>query len=319
MAANPATPHNFHIARIGVGVTDLGAAAPFYEALGFTASPPFDLGTTIAAQSETPGSPVVIRIMRRDGVDVELVQHGNVRPPGRPPARRPLNQLGLSHIALAVDDVDRVNEIVRAHGGSVLDFTRSKELGVDAQFCTDPFGARLLLLGSGESAFGPVSPGADGIAVAHFGICVADIDASTAFYASLGFGVGDDTDCGLAFSATAELDGVPLRVRHLREHSYPFVLMQWGPRRDAGVPVRLPLNRTGDLIHFGTHCDDFDAMLDIVTTAGGTVVERTRSQFPPPGLEMPWTGEPHGWVFILDPNGVQIEIVGPRNGSAPSS
>ena len=36
------------------------------------------------------------------------------------------------------------------------------------------------------------------------------------------------------------------------------------------------------------------------------------AQFPAPALEMPWEGDPHGWVFVLDPSGVQIEIVGPR-------
>jgi predicted lactoylglutathione lyase len=47
---------DFHIARVGVGVTDLNIGRAFYEALGFGASPPFDLGTAIADQSETPGS-----------------------------------------------------------------------------------------------------------------------------------------------------------------------------------------------------------------------------------------------------------------------
>jgi hypothetical protein len=31
---------------------------------------------------------------------------------------------------------------------------------------------------------------------------------------------------------------------------------------------------------------------------------------------MDWAGEPHGWIFTLDPNGVEIEIVGPRAATA---
>ena len=74
----------------------------------------------------------------------------------------------------------------------------------------------------------------------------------------------------------------------------------------------LPLNRTGDLIHLGTHCDAFEPVVRRAVEAGATVVERTEAQFPAPALEMPWEGDPHGWVFVLDPSGVQIEIVGPR-------
>jgi hypothetical protein len=46
--------------------------------------------------------------------------------------------------------------------------------------------------------------------------------------------------------------------------------------------------------------------------AGGTVVERTRAVFPPTGLAAPGMDEAHGWIFVLDPNGVQIEIIGPE-------
>jgi lactoylglutathione lyase len=306
------TPHGFHIGRVGLGVTDLELARAFYEALGFVATPRFDLGTTIGDQSETPGSAVVIQIVRRDGFNLELVRHGARRSPGWPPPRRPMNQLGLTHLALAVDDLSRVVDVITRHGGCALGFTRSNELGVDAQFCTDPFGARLLLLESGPSRLGDLSAGADGIAVAHLGVCVADLDASAKFYDALGFEVGEAIQLDTAMSYLSELDGAPSRAQTVREGAFPLLLTQWGAPRDPGWPVRLPLNRTGDLIHFGTHCDDYDAMLGLVVAAGGTVVERTRSQFPPPGLEMPWEGEPHGWVFVLDPNGVEIEIVGPR-------
>lgn len=313
MTDSASTPHGFHIARVGAGVTDLDAGRAFYEALGFSATAPFDLGTTIAAQSETPGSEVVIQIVRRDGFSLELVRHGGHRSPGWPPPRRPMNQLGFTHLALAVDDLSRVVDVITRHGGSSLGFTRSKDLGVDAQFCTDPFGLRVLLLEQGPSRLGDIAAGPDGIAVAHLGVCVADLDASARFYGALGFEVGDAVELGDAMSFLAELDGLPSRAQLVREGAFPLLLTQWGPPRDPGFPVRLPLNRTGDLIHFGTHCDDYDAMVDLVVAAGGTVVERTRSQFPPPGLQMPWDGEPHGWVFVLDPNGVQIEIVGPRS------
>jgi catechol 2,3-dioxygenase-like lactoylglutathione lyase family enzyme len=311
-------PLGFGIARIGAGVTDLAIGAGFYEALGFEASPPFDLGTTLGEQSETPGSPLVIQLLRRDGFDLELVEHGGRRPPARPPARRPLNQLGLAYLALVVDDVERVASLVEASGGVVVTRETDKQLGVAARFCTDPFGIRLLLLEPGESALGSVHAAADDVGVAHVGIAVADLATSARFYAALGFDTGDVLDSGEAFSELAELDGVPLTTQHAHLGSYSIQLLQWGRPHDPGTPVRLPLNRNGDLIHFGTHCDDYDAMLDLVVGAGGSVVERTRAQFPPAGLEMPWEGPPHGWVFVLDPNGVEIEIVGQRSRVAAS-
>jgi catechol 2,3-dioxygenase-like lactoylglutathione lyase family enzyme len=310
------TPHGFHIARMGAGVTDLEIGRAFYGALGFDVGSRFDLGTALGAQSETPGSPLVICVARRDGFDLELVEHGGARPPARPPSRRPLNQLGLAYVALAVDDVDEVCRTIEFHGGHGLTGTRASSLGGDAMFCLDPFGIRLLLLGPAADALGRPATRGDGIALAHVGVCVADVIRSEAFYAALGFDTGPATPLGTTFSSMAELDGADLISCSASFGAYPLVLLQWGAARDPGIPVRLPLNRNGDLIHFGTHCDDFDAMLDVVVSSGGSIVERTRGQFPPPGLAMDWAGEPHGWIFTLDPNGVEIEIVGPRAATA---
>jgi lactoylglutathione lyase len=316
--ANGTGPLGLHIARIGNGVTDLTIAAAFYEALGFALSSPFDLGTSIAAQSEVPGSPLVIQMARRDGIAIELVQHGGARPPGRPPARRPMNQLGFSHLALATDDIDRVGETITSAGGFVYGFTRTDATGGPSVFAADSCGLRILLLGQG-SCLRSATPGSDGVAVDHFGICVADLRESAAFYEAVGFGLGSPADLSLEFSGACELDDVPMLVQRARLGDYPVLLTQWGDARPAGTPVRLPLNRVGELIHFGTHGDDFDGLLDVIVRAGGTVVERTRSTFPPAGLAVPSMHEPHGWVFVLDPNGVQIEIVGPRSKREPTT
>jgi catechol 2,3-dioxygenase-like lactoylglutathione lyase family enzyme len=310
-------PHGFRIARVGAGVTDLETGRAFYGALGFDVGPPFDLGTSLGAQSETPGSPLVICVARRDGFDLELVEHGGARPPARPPARRPLNQLGLAYLALAVDDVDEVCRTIEFHGGLGLQGSRASSLGGDAMFCVDPFGIRLLLLGPAADALGRPETERDGIALAHVGVCVADVHRSAAFFSRLGFETGAATPLGAVFGSMAELDAADLTTCTATFGAYPLVLLQWGAPRDPGIPVRLPLNRSGELIHFGTHCDDFDAMIDVVVSAGGSVVERTRGSFPPPGLAMDWAGDPHRWVFTLDPNGVQIEIVGPRTAAAP--
>jgi len=74
-----------------------------------------------------------------------------------PPCSGPLvppppNQLGFSHLAFHVDDLEAAVAAVRANGGTgSLDF-RCRQFGADSVFCTDPHGVRLLLLQSNESA-----------------------------------------------------------------------------------------------------------------------------------------------------------------------
>jgi catechol 2,3-dioxygenase-like lactoylglutathione lyase family enzyme len=147
------------------------------------------------------------------------------------------------------------------------------------------------------------TPRVGGVAVAHIGVCVADLSVTLDFYRALGFRCSQPKDMGTAFSRLAELDGVQLRSATAELDGYLLWLLEWGGPRDPGVPVRLPLNRSGQLIHFGTHCDDFDAVLDLITVHGGTVVERTRGIFPPAGLTAPGIDEPQGGSSYSTPTG----------------
>jgi catechol 2,3-dioxygenase-like lactoylglutathione lyase family enzyme len=212
-----------------------------------------------------------------------------------------MNQLGFTHLAFRVPDLVGVARQRQERDGIIHGGTRTHR----TLFCSDPSGTRVLLVADADADDGQVR-------LDHVGICVADLERSGRFYEALGFDSGDPEELGTTWSSAAELDGLPLTVRRLRKEAYPVLLLQWGAPRDPGHPVRLPLNRVGELIHFGTHGDDFEAMCELVVRSGGSVVERTRGQFPPPGIEVPGMQEPHGWVFVLDPNGVQIEIVGPH-------
>src|SRR5690606_38097032 len=134
----------------------------------------------------------------------ELVQHGGQRSPGRPPARRPLNQLGLAYLALDVDDVERVADLIVASGGTTQRHTSGPP--GDELFCTDPFGARILLVGPRSPLRSEGSPASSAIEVAHVGASVADLESSAAFYRALGFEVGDECVIPSSFAARAELD-----------------------------------------------------------------------------------------------------------------
>ena len=82
--------------------------------------------------------------LTRDGVMIELL--GYDRPGFVGPAeRRPMNQLGLTHMAMSVDNVDAVVERIVKHGGRVYPHTRVETPVGIMVFCTDPDGGRLEL------------------------------------------------------------------------------------------------------------------------------------------------------------------------------
>ena len=299
------------LAMVGAGGTDLDVAARFYESLGFDIGPVFDLGTAIADQSRTPGVPLRIRMARRDGMTIELLQHGAARPAG-PPVRRAMNQPGLTHLALVTDDIDRTARLIGERGGSVFPLTRAGTGPADGMlFCADPSGVRLLLLAPAADALGGPAPGDDGLALHHIGLTVTDLDRTVAFWTGIGFASSPVGRAAGRLPEAAELPGAEVTRCALTQDGFRFEATQWGPARTP-APVMLPLNRSGDLVHLGTHVDDFGAALRRIRDLGGTVVEATRGVFPPPGLGEPDGEPPHGWIFVLDPDGVSIEVVGPE-------
>lgn len=218
------------IARIGNGVTDLRIVGGFYRCLGFEPGAELELGDTLSAQSELLPGPLTIQVVRRDGFDLELVQHGNAGMLDRHPFRRAINQQGLAYLALAVDGVERVAELVADAGGTRYDITRTRSDELDALFCADPCGLRLLLVGVESSAFGPLVVEADGIAVAFVGATVADLDRSLRFYAGMGFTLGRRSPLGRVLSTLVELDDVPVEIASVQRDTYRFV----GPRTTSG-------------------------------------------------------------------------------------
>jgi predicted enzyme related to lactoylglutathione lyase len=93
--------------------------------------------------------PVGVQVvyLRRDGFVLELMEYtaaGAVHP-ARP---RVMNEIGLTHLSLAVDDIDATAALAEAHGGSVLHQTH---VGA-AVMIRDPDGQLLELLPMGYRA-----------------------------------------------------------------------------------------------------------------------------------------------------------------------
>ncbi len=92
-------------------------------------------------------------MIRRDGVTLELLDYLAPGTVGSS-VRRPMNQLGLTHLSLRVGDVDSVAATVESLGGSVVRPTRTTfafgEAALDFLYCTDPDGVRIELMDLGN-------------------------------------------------------------------------------------------------------------------------------------------------------------------------
>jgi lactoylglutathione lyase len=106
--------------HLGLCVTDLARSRRFYEELlGFTVEreihPPDDPSSTLLRLPKPLGMTALY--LRGDGLVLELLHFAS----GNVPAReRVMNESGLTHISVSVDDVDAVCTRVAGYGGEVL-------------------------------------------------------------------------------------------------------------------------------------------------------------------------------------------------------
>ncbi len=129
--------------HIGHCVTDLARAQRFYtELFGFSLEREMAVPDQPADRLLRIDAPLGMRAayLRRDGLVLELMQFAR---PGNPPGRdRAVNEPGLTHISLCVDDVEATARRVPGLGGEVLDETN---IGA-AVFVRDPDGQLIELL-----------------------------------------------------------------------------------------------------------------------------------------------------------------------------
>jgi lactoylglutathione lyase len=138
---------NASFSHLGICVSDLDRSLRFYcEGLGFEPTQLHQVGAEFGTLMEIEGVAVRSQFLRRDHLSIELLFYDA---PGHvgPAERRPVNQLGLTHLNFRVDDVDAVAARVRELGGKVLDHTRTT-FGpeMDFVYCTDPDGTRIELM-----------------------------------------------------------------------------------------------------------------------------------------------------------------------------
>jgi catechol 2,3-dioxygenase-like lactoylglutathione lyase family enzyme len=130
--------------HVGQCVTDLPRSKRFYcDLLGFTLereiTPPDDASAQLLSLNAPLGMTAAYLV--RDGLVLELL-HFSASGQTQPFRPRAMNEPGLTHISLAVDDIDAVCARVPAYGGEVV---AGSNIGA-AVFVRDPDGQLLELL-----------------------------------------------------------------------------------------------------------------------------------------------------------------------------
>jgi len=141
MAEEPGVAARF--AHLGYCVRDGEVARLFYEnALGFVYDGELIADSDDAAKRMRVPPPLQVRAiyLKLDGFLLELLAFGS--PPLLAARDKPLNEPGLTHMSLTVEDLAGTELLVKRYGGAVLEDTR----GPEKVWICDPDGQRIELL-----------------------------------------------------------------------------------------------------------------------------------------------------------------------------
>ena len=150
--------------HIGIAVTDIDRSTRFYvDVLGFRQLYALDLaGNEVAATMEQEGR-FLSAMLLRDDVRIELLQWVDV-PTSGSGERKPMTQLGFTHLSFRVDDIDSLTDAVRAAGGEVHDHTLTVLGDTKLLYLTDPDGTRIELMEGVPDLSGMTADAAAGLA-----------------------------------------------------------------------------------------------------------------------------------------------------------
>ncbi len=140
------------ISHVGMTVSDLQTSIRFYtEGLGFEVGISFDSGDDVAMITEVgPPMQMTGQNLEKDGFRLHLMGWETPGVVGTPSTVR--NQLGLTHLALVVDDLEATISRLVELGGSEVKGARTemqKAVTIYLAVVTDPDGNRLELLQRG--------------------------------------------------------------------------------------------------------------------------------------------------------------------------
>ena len=132
--------------HVGICVHDLDRSVRFYrDGLGFEEAGGLEIsGEPTATLMEIPDVDLRAVYLERDGLRIELLHYPSPGTVGSPEPR-PMNQLGLTHFAVRVDNLDDVIAKLVPLGAVILEHTRVRVDEFDANiiYITDPDGTRI--------------------------------------------------------------------------------------------------------------------------------------------------------------------------------
>ena len=139
------------VGHVGICVSDMDRAVRFWrDGLGFEVLREFEFrGSPWKRVLEVDELDLQTKVIRRDHMTLELMAFAK---PGHlgPSERRPMNQLGFTHLAVWVADLDAAARRVVEYGGHLIEATRTEfdhpKLRGKWLICTDPDGVRVELL-----------------------------------------------------------------------------------------------------------------------------------------------------------------------------
>ena len=139
--------------HFGICVSDLERSLRFYcDGLGFDKAESHPIGSEFAPLMDLPDVAVTSQFIRRGSTAIELLAFTEPTPTGST-ERRPVHQLGLTHLSFRVRDVEGVAARLVELGGAVVDSSRTEiDLGgtpLRFVYCTDPDGVRVELMDLG--------------------------------------------------------------------------------------------------------------------------------------------------------------------------
>lgn len=139
----------------------------------------------------------------------------------------------------------------------------------------------------------------------HVGVCVSDLERSTAFYEGvLGFRQLFTMTMGDELAATMEIDGIRFESRMLARDDVLIELLHWLEPTATGDGQRRPMDRFG-MTHLCFRVDDVDDLVEPARRLGGAAHLSTRSVLPGMGVG----GGDVTVLYLTDPDGTRIEAM----------
>ena len=295
----------------GLNTTDIERQRAFYETLGFIGEiyPAGPETSTTFAQALGFPEDYLIHVSLHSLEDpptppfVDTVQFRGDSYREEPPYPH-LNHIGMAYATYSTTDLDGDFAYLQDKGVAFVSAPATAPNGERFVFLKDQDGAFLKLIETAEGA--APTPGPDLVRLVNTNMNVTDLERSREFYRLLGFtesvpasqaGAGEFA-AAHGFDGPIEFEGVDVSLGEGTDGA-TLQLRQWTQPFDDAPPYSPPVNHLGiDRINF--YVKDLDVVIKTMNELGF-------EQLGPIG-----GGPGFGLVFFYDPDGIKVQLAGPR-------